>query len=215
MRGREDRAATAHRAVGIASGPFRYGWRSAFPLVATVALVALGLSACGVGSVSPGVASIGPTTIVTRPPLAAGSGSGTLGAKYQAALRYVSCMRSHGVPNFPDPASNGSLNVKFATGGKDGAPASSGIDRMSSQYISADETCRHLLPGGVPTPAQNQLALAMGLKFAICMRKHGVANYPDPTTAGVVHLEGVDPSSPEFQSAQKVCQSLVPGMGSK
>jgi len=93
---------------------------------------------------------------------------------------------------------------------------SSGIDRMSPQYISADQTCRHLFPGGVPTPAQNQQALAKELKFAQCMRGHGVPNFPDPTMAGVVRLgAGVDPSSPQFQSAQKVCQALVPGTDTK
>jgi hypothetical protein len=126
-------------------------------------------------------------------------------------------MRSHGVPNFPDPSSDGQINVDFAHGGKDGSPASDGIDRMSAQYISADQTCRHLLPGGVPTPAQNQQALGRGLKLAQCMRSHGVQNYPDPNPANpnVVRLSGVDPSSPQFQTAQKVCEPLVPGSGSK
>ena len=130
----------------------------------------------------------------------------------QGCLRVRRLHGSHGVPNFPDPTSDGQINVNFASGGKGGAPGSSGIDRMSPQYISADQTCRHLLPGGVPTPAQDQQALAKGLKFARCMRSHGVPNFPDPSTAGVVHLgAGVDMSSPQFQDAQKVCQSLVPG----
>jgi hypothetical protein len=125
-------------------------------------------------------------------------------------------MRSHGVPNFPDPTSNGTLNVNFQTGGKGGSPGSSGINRNSSQYISADQDCRHLLPGGVPTPAQNQLALVKGLKFAQCMRSHGIPNFPDPTAANAVHLgAGVDPGSPQFQNAQKICQNLVPGAGTK
>jgi hypothetical protein len=127
-------------------------------------------------------------------------------------------MRSHGVLNFPDPSSDGQINVDFAHGGKDGSPASAGIDRMSPQYISADQTCRHLLPGGTLTPAQTQQALTEGLKLAKCMRSHGVPSYPDPnpTNPGVVHLgAGVDPSSPQFQRAQKVCDSLVPGTGSK
>jgi hypothetical protein len=124
-------------------------------------------------------------------------------------------MRAHGIADFPDPASNGQINVDFAHGGKDGTPASSGIDRMSPQYISADRTCRPLLPGGVPTPAQAQEALARGLKFAQCMRSHGVPSYPDPTSANVVHLLGVDPSSPRFLRAQKECEVLVPGADSK
>ena len=42
----------------------------------------------------------------------AGSG-GSTASKYKAALAYVGCMRSHGVPNFPDPTSDGQINVKF------------------------------------------------------------------------------------------------------
>lgn len=186
-------------------------------LLATATAVAFGLSACGDGSASPGVASIGSTTRTTEAPSSLATGDGTPSGKYRAALAYSSCMRSHGVGNFPDPSSNGTLSVKFATGGKDGAPRSSGIDRMSSQYLAADRSCRHLLPGGVPTPAQTRQALADALKFAQCMRGHGVENFPDPnpTSPGVVHLAGVDPGSPRFQSAQRTCESLVPGTGSK
>ena len=183
-----------------------------------LAAIGIGLSACGGGSASPGVASVGSTTSTTQAPASQAAGNdGNTTAKYRAALAYVYCMRSHGVPNFPDPTSDGQINVDFTHGGKDGSPASSGIDRMSSQYISADQTCRHLLPGGVPTPAQNQQALAQELKFAQCMRSHGVPNYPDPNPSdpGVVRLIGVDQNSPQFQSAQKVCQTLVPGSGSK
>ncbi len=184
--------------------------------ITVVASMAFGLSACGGGS-PPGVASVGSTTTTAQAASAAAAGSSG-NAKYRAALAYVKCMRSHGVPNMPDPAANGTLNVDFATGGKDGAPVSSGINRNSSQYISADQTCRHLLPnGGVPTPAQTQQALSTGVKFAQCMRSHGVPNYPDPNPADpdVVHLVGVDLSSPQFQNAQKACQTLVPGSGSK
>jgi hypothetical protein len=61
---------------------------------------------------------------------AVGTG-GSRNAKYQAALSYVSCMRAHGVTNYPDPAADGALHVTFQAGGKGGAPTSSGIDRMS------------------------------------------------------------------------------------
>jgi len=202
--------------------------------LAQVVLVLVGvglLSAACSGSPSSGGASLGPTTTSTRssavasvgPTMtatpsssspAAGTGR-TTAAKYEAALAYVDCMRSHDVPNFPDPSADGEINVDFAHGGKDGSPASAGIDRMSPQYIAADQTCRHLLPGGVPTPAQNQQALVKELKFAQCMRSHGVPNFPDPTNAGVVHLIGVDQSSPQYQSAGKACEALVPGVDSK
>jgi hypothetical protein len=182
--------------------------------VFVLVLVGVGLlgAACG-GPRSAGVASLGPTTTTAHAPTSQASGGGNnTNAKYRAAFAYVGCMRSHGVPNFPDPTSNGTLNVNFQTGGKGGSPVSSGINRNSPQYVSAAQACRHLLPGGTPTPAQAQQALATGLKLAQCMRSHGVPNFPDPSTAGVVHLGAdVDMSSPLFQDAQKVCQSVVPG----
>jgi hypothetical protein len=125
-------------------------------------------------------------------------------------------MRSHGVADMPDPTNSGAVNVHFQTGGKDGSPVSSGIVRTSPQYLSADKACRPLLPGGVPTPAETERALEKGVKVAQCMRSHGVPNYPDPTKANVVRLPpDVDPGSPQFQSAQKLCQSLVPGSSGK
>jgi hypothetical protein len=59
------------------------------------------------------------------------------------------------------------------------------------------------------------------LKYAECMRAHGVRNFPDPTQAGNgVSLSvsgsvgsGLDPNSPQFQSAQRACQSLLPQGG--
>ena len=163
----------------------------------------------------PDVANLGATTTTPAHPTVGAKSSPDTNARYHAAFAYVDCMRKNGIANFPDPTSGGQINVKFATGGKDGAPSSSGIDRMSPQYISADQMCRHLLPGGAPTPAQKQLALANELKYAQCMRGHGVVNFPDPTSAGVLHILSVDPNSPQYRIAQKTCQNLVPGLSSK
>jgi hypothetical protein len=52
------------------------------------------------------------------------------------ALKFVSCMRSHGVPSFPDPSAQG----KFQTGGS--------LPVNSPQFFSAFSTCRALLPPG-------------------------------------------------------------------
>lgn len=48
-----------------------------------------------------------------------------------AALKFTSCMRSHGFPNFPDPNANGVI-----TGN-----SSDGINQASPQYQSAQKTC--------------------------------------------------------------------------
>jgi hypothetical protein len=51
-------------------------------------------------------------------------------------LKFVACMRSHGVPDFPDPQ-GGRLLIG---GGK--------VDPNSPQFKSAMQACRTLLPGG-------------------------------------------------------------------
>jgi len=54
-------------------------------------------------------------------------------------------------------------------------------------------------------------------KFAACMRAHGVPQFPDPTNNGTtLHIQvgpaqALDPASPQYQSAQAACGSLVPG----
>jgi hypothetical protein len=53
-----------------------------------------------------------------------------------------------------------------------------------------------------------------GIKFADCMRAHGVPNFPDPSAGGGIQLSGgINPRSPAFQSAQSACQKLMPGGG--
>jgi hypothetical protein len=48
------------------------------------------------------------------------------------------------------------------------------------------------------------------------MRKHGVANFPDPNGQGEFDVESIDrlnAGSPLFQAAYKVCWSLFPKVG--
>jgi hypothetical protein len=68
------------------------------------------------------------------------------------------------------------------------------------------------------TAAQQRQALSQALKFSACMRAHGVPSFPDPTTRnGGVTISlggsGMNPNSPQFQSAQRACRSLMPGGG--
>lgn len=56
---------------------------------------------------------------------------------------------------------------------------------------------------------------AAGIRFADCMRAHGVTNFPDPQGGGGGFQipDGLNPRSPAFQSAQKACFKLLPGGG--
>ena len=141
--------------------------------------------------------------------------SGGHSSTYQKELAFSQCMRAHGEPNFPDPGSNGIIAI--AGGGA--AKGSPSRDQRvgGAQMTRANNACRHLLPnGGVPTAAQKQQMLNQGLKFAECMRSHGISNFPDPSSAGgavTIGGSGINVQSPQFQAAQRTCQKFVGGHG--
>jgi hypothetical protein len=110
-------------------------------------------------------------------------------------------MRSHGVPSFPDP--NGSGKPSNAT------PQQLGVS--NSQYQEAESACQHLLPYGSngPTSAQVEQYRATMLKYARCMRTHGVSDFPDPDSRGRLDIgpgSDVPVNTPQFQSAFQVCK---------
>ena len=61
------------------------------------------------------------------------------------ALKYVACMRTHGVPDMPDPKVN-SQGVEFTIGGAKGQ----GPSPNSPVFRAAMQACQKLLPGGPP-----------------------------------------------------------------
>ena len=133
----------------------------------TVLLVGCGgVSNPGVARLSSGVSSTG-TAGATR------AASQRAGSPESAALAFAGCMRSSGVPDFPDPQAGGGF--RFHPG--------AGVDPSSVAFKAAQAKCKQFLPNvggpgsGAPISAQ---ALAHWLKIAQCMRRHGVADFPDP-----------------------------------
>lgn len=124
-------------------------------------------------------------------------------------VEYSECIRSHGVPGFPDPSTSQSPNSMGIDGYNFNLPA--GLNLQSPAYQSASQNCGHLIGGGAghhPPARARQAAIA----HAACMRRHGVPNFPDPTFSengqGVtVHsgAPGINPQSPAFQQAEKIC----------
>lgn len=168
--------------------------RRAGLLAAALVATPILLAACG--GTSPSASSSGSSGNGA----VASSGSST----YQKAIKYASCMRSHGVSNFPDPDSTGHFVI-------------SGVNVNSSQYQAAQNACKSLAPFGSTSPAQSQNNLSKALKFAQCMRSHGVANFPEPSQGsnGQITINGgtgsgIDPNSPQFQSAQQACSADLP-----
>jgi hypothetical protein len=160
--------------------------------------VAAGLAACGSSSSSSGSAS-------------------ATGTQFQARLSLAKCFRAHGI-NVPDPSSGG------------GPAGGGGIFRElrnypQAQITSARQACSQYFAKAFPqfnlSPAQRAQVQQQLVKFAECMRSHGV-NVPDPTFNGSGSGRGfgfgqgfrsADRNSPAFQSALKACQSLRPRFG--
>lgn len=167
-------------------------------------------SACGGGSASPGVASVGSTATTTAAHSAPAGNSGTSSA---GALKYARCMRTHGFPTFPDPNTDGGFT-----------DAPSNANPSNPKYTAANDACQSNLGHGRQlSSAQEQQIEANALELARCMRSHGVPNYPDPTinfsgggVSQAVNLKGtgLSPSSPIFQRAQRDCQPVRTGGGS-
>jgi hypothetical protein len=154
--------------------------RTAAAIIAALAGVACLAAACSSSPASP----------------AGKSSPGSVGAR---ALAYSKCMRTHDVPNFPDPKINGN-GVSVGVGaGVANSPA----------YKTASRACKSLAPPGLARPPQQTAAeLVTDVKFADCMRSHGYPSFPDPDGRGVFNLPGtINSNSAQFNSASQTCRS--------
>jgi hypothetical protein len=140
-------------------------------------------------------------------------------------LKFSQCMRSHGVPNFPDPvAGSGGHGFRISI------TPSSGIQPFSPSFKAAQSTCGKLLPGGGPSGhgSPSPQVRAHMLAISTCMRAHGFTDFPDPTTtpptsasANVIGQDGeflalpsnINPNSPAFKQAATACHFPGPPGG--
>jgi hypothetical protein len=169
---------------------------------------------------------LGPAAVVATASLAltaaaCGSG-GSSTASHGSAVGYSACVRSHGVPSYPDPDSSGQLPKTDA--GKLGV--------SSTRYLAAQRACRSLLPSGGSSqqqehlcmqnndcsPAVSQHLLNAARKLARCMRSHGTPNFPDPTNGGAggpwfdisrVGISDAESHTRRFESELDECARLI------
>jgi hypothetical protein len=175
------------------------------PLILAVVAGALALGACGSSNDDGG-----------------GAGSGAKGQDkaFEGALKFSKCMRDHGV-DFPDPQRVGSGGIKIT--GRN-------INPNDPKTKSAQSACqKYMQIGGGETvdPAKRAALQESALKFARCMREHGV-DMPDPKLSGKGGLTfqagpgsgggnsgpgkglgGVNPESPKFKAADKACNHFL------
>lgn len=192
-------------------------------LIVAVGALALLVAGCGGGGGSPGIANLaGSTTAVTtttqsgpesggKPFGPPGGGQFSFSTRTGNAAdgeKFSACMRKHGLPNYPDPNSQGVITINSGMGLDPGSPA----------FRSAQATCSKLLPnGGQPTPAQIAQQQQKLLAYSACMRAHGLNDFPDPSNGGLrisVHPgSDLQPNNPTFQKAQQACQKYLPLKG--
>jgi hypothetical protein len=141
-----------------------------------------------------------------------------------SAVAYSHCMRSHGVPNFPDPSGDGQVPPKAD-------PQQLGVS--SSQLRAAQRACQPLYPtnggaisasliqceetGNCPQTMVQQVMNGMR-RLAACMRSHGVPGWPDPTVDSegrpgfnLLHVQGFNPDSSQIDSKLQECEHTMPG----
>ena len=141
-------------------------------------------------------------------PSSTGSGGSpsTGGSANSQALAYSRCVRSHGVPGFPDPDSNGQI------------PNEAGVRALrrlsDSRAMAATNACANLNPAGQGGPTLTAQEQQDYLQAAACMRSHGITNVPDPTfPGGRVNLSipsSIDTKSRQFTQAAQTCTRLIP-----
>jgi hypothetical protein len=163
------------------------------PALAGLIGLSLLLSSCG-GTSGRRVAQLGSTTTASSDAPAMSSQL----TNVQKMLAFSHCVREHGVPNFPDPDSEGNLPAL--------TQQELGVSKQTS--LAAQHACESVLSRGTSTgtPQQRQQKLAFGLKVAECVRRHGYPTFPDPTGSSQELPPGIDPSSPQFEAAQATCE---------
>ncbi len=199
--------------------------RRARSVAFTTLAIGILVASCGGSSPHPATASHatgaglrsatgGATTSSSTAPGAYGSGP----------LAFARCMRANGVPNFPDPAPGSGLVFNTA-----------GVDRSSPASKAAQAKCQKLLPSGGPGPTFSEQSLVKVRKVAVCMRAHGIAEFPDPKIAATGRLPSPPPGislitdydgallefpatinmqSPAYKQAAAACGTLAQKLGS-
>ena len=179
----------------------RLGWPPAVRTAAAVIATAVLVAACSEGS----------------PPSTSSGGA----PSSPSAVAYSACMRSHGVPNFPDPGSGGAIPKAD--------PQQLGVS--SAQLQVAQRACQQLIPATGDTAEQQQetqCAMAgqcsqamvqkwmSGLRtLAQCLRTHGEPNWPDPVlnSRGLPHFNyeqaGIDHHSSQVLAKVQECMQLT------
>jgi hypothetical protein len=142
----------------------------AFALVALISLITAGCgsnasSETGTAS-SPGSVSSPGGANTTANAGSTGTGADKSATDQAKGVKFSECIRGHGVPHFPDPDSKGEYRF--------------GIDVSPEVWQKAVDACKDLEPPGALSGKRSPKQQSAALRFAACIRKNGVKDFPDP-----------------------------------
>jgi hypothetical protein len=96
----------------------------------------------------------------------ASTGAGRNAADQGKAVKFAECIREHDVPDFPDPDAKGEFEY--------------GVSVSPAVWTRAVEACKDLQPPGSLSSKRTPEQQTASLRFAQCVRDHGVKDFPDP-----------------------------------
>jgi hypothetical protein len=137
------------------------------PLVALGLAGLIGLITAGCGSNASSetgtASSTGTTSTGTG---TASSGANTKLTARDKAVKFAECIRAHGVSDFPDPDAKNQFQY--------------GVSVSPAVWKQATTACKDLQPPGTLSGKRTPKEQSASLRFAQCVRDHGVKDFPDP-----------------------------------
>jgi hypothetical protein len=170
------------------------------------ALAAIAVTAAAVFGAGCGSKQASPSGAADTPSARSGDSPSPGGATTQLtaqekAVKFAECMRANGVPHFPDPDAKGEFDF--------------GVDVSRDVFVGAVRACKALQPPGSLSARRTPKQQAATLRFAQCVRDHGVKDFPDPVNGEPVIDTYKIPSSNKpggmtiLNAATKACGRIL------
>jgi hypothetical protein len=130
-----------------------------WPLAALVTVALMG-AGCSNDSAENGSSDTKTNTAISN------SGGDKKATARDKAVKFAECVRAHGVSDFPDP--NAKNDFEY------------GVSVTPAVWNKAVGACKALQPPGTLSAKRTPKQQSAGLRFAECIRKNGVKDFPDP-----------------------------------
>src|SRR3954451_21432205 len=128
------------------------------PLAALAVVALISLTGAGCGSNAPSETGTGNSS--------SGGGANTKLTARDKAVKFSECIRAHGVSDFPDPDAKNQYQY--------------GVSVSPAVWKQATTACKDLQPPGTLSSKRTPKQQSASLRFAQCVRDHGVKDFPDP-----------------------------------